>query len=242
MNRFSNYFAAMALTITSFIVINFQNQLFAQNNARAEKMISTLKGKKPKMRGFKTPGEDSSQSAPRVFYAPTKTRGAAPMKAFFADKKVSVEKITAPSKNPYAGSHGDLGIQEGQEAYKFSYNVDKTSLLTGEIFFWKGKSTVKDSESHAYLKDLATALRSPELKNYKFIIEGHASAEGHAVNNKWLSQERANAIFHILVNQYHVNPNQVYPAGFGEDEARYDAHSPEYLLAKDRRVLIYKMK
>lgn len=243
----------------------------AQTQNRSDAMVKKLRGltvtpaakpaatgtttpsTEPKTRGFKTRSFSTRSIAPtpaapaptpgetRSLYLTRGLRSAQPMKAFFGDPNTKVEEVKAPATNPNHGSQGDIGVPAGQEALKVSYTIDPSSELKGEVFFTKGTATIKGGESYLYLADLARALQNPQLQGMKFIIEGHASADGNAIYNKNLSQQRANSILYYLIGKG-VNANCIYPAGFGEDLARYPAGSPDSLLAQDRRVLIYKLQ
>ena len=83
-------------------------------------------------------------------------------------------------------------------------------------------------------------MRSSELQNEQFIIEGHASAEGDYSSNLRLSQERAERIARDLVSMG-VNPDRLIPVGYGETEAQYPADAAEDLRSLDRRVMVFRM-
>jgi outer membrane protein OmpA-like peptidoglycan-associated protein len=122
-----------------------------------------------------------------------------------------------------------------------SYQVDASSQLsTNEVNFVKNSTDLADGEDNVFLYNLAAALNSTELIDFKFVIEGHASAEGSAAANQKLSQLRANSIFDFLVNQG-VASSRLLAVGHGEQQAVYQTTDPDYLRAKDRRVIIYKL-
>lgn len=242
------------LLITTALCVAVSGTVFAQNT-RSLSMKETLKGTPEppktqfKTRGFTPRGAPSANQVQkeikkRSLYISrgVTSRGATPQAAFFGDAKTKVTEVKAPASNPNHNAKGDLGVHPGEDAYLVEYHVDPTSQLKGEIFFNKGNAEIKSgSGSTRFLVDLAIALRDPELRDMKFIIEGHASAEGSAINNKVLSQKRADKIHSMLV-EYGVNPHQVFAVGFGEDEAQFGAHASEWQLATDRRVLIYKLE
>ncbi len=229
----------IAITLSS---LGGTSPSMAQESSRAQTIKETLQGQSTsKTRGFVARGAEK-QVKTRTLYVSRGGRGAEPKQAFFGDSAATVTEVTAPAQNPNPAAKGDLGVPAGEAAYKVEYKVDPTSQLRGEVFFDKGTAEIRTgTESMAFLNDLATALKDPVLKDHKFVIEGHASAEGSAVTNKYLSQLRANKIHDLLV-KYGVNGNQVFPAGFGEDEARFPDGAPEKTLEQDRRVLIYKLE
>ena len=122
-----------------------------------------------------------------------------------------------------------------------AYNVDAgCQLCTSQIQFRKNSIELADVQSYNYLQNLAIALQSAELRHQRFVIEGHASAEGSYSTNLTLSQRRANAIFDFLVSRG-VCSSRLMSVGHGESRAQYSSSSPEYLRAKDRKVIIFKM-
>lgn len=127
------------------------------------------------------------------------------------------------------------------QARNIEYRVDSScSLCTTEIKFEKNSTALADDCSFRYLKNLATALLDSCLCSERFVIEGHASAEGSTTTNQVLSQRRANAIYDYLVRQG-VPRNRLLAIGHGEAQARFPASSPEFLRARDRRVMVYKL-
>ncbi len=155
---------------------------------------------------------------------------------------VEVKQIVAPQNNPYS-TQGDLAAQPGETAYAVSYQVDPTSQLRGEIRFRKGSTEIADANSVQFITILADAINNPKLDGFRFVIEGHASAEGGAEANQRLSQRRANAIYDILTSPgYGVNGNRLLPVGYGESEARFPPSAGEHALSQDRRVMIYKLE
>lgn len=128
-----------------------------------------------------------------------------------------------------------------QDAYAVSYPVDPESAVSrGDIVFQQGSTAFADSYSYDLVVDLAEAMTAPALQGEKFIVEGHASAEGDYGSNLRLSQERAERIARDLVDMG-VNPDRLVPVGYGEAEARYPATSAEPLRSADRRVVVFRM-
>ncbi|MDF1812999.1 MAG: OmpA family protein [Verrucomicrobiales bacterium] len=133
--------------------------------------------------------------------------------------------------------HADYNQGSGQ----LSYHVDSScQLCTNQIQFLRNSTDLADHQSYEYLQNLAHALQSPDLQYQRFVIEGHASAEGTRSVNLTLSQRRANAIFDFLVS-YGVHPSRLLSVGHGESQAQYPSNASEYLRANDRKVIVYKM-
>lgn len=122
-----------------------------------------------------------------------------------------------------------------------SYRVETQSqLATSSVRFRKGSTEIADAASFQYLQNLATALQDPSLLAHRFVVEGHASADGSDYSNLLLSQRRANAIFDYLMTQG-VSHDRLLAVGHGESQARFRPGDPEYLLAQDRQVVVFKL-
>ncbi|MDF1813004.1 MAG: OmpA family protein [Verrucomicrobiales bacterium] len=127
-------------------------------------------------------------------------------------------------------------------AYSVSYEVDPNSAVSrDDILFRQGSTAFADSLSYDLVVDIAEAIQSSSLRGEKFVIEGHASAEGSYDSNLELSQNRAERIARDLV-AYGVDPTRLVPVGYGETEAQYPASAAETLRALDRRVTVFRLK
>jgi outer membrane protein OmpA-like peptidoglycan-associated protein len=123
------------------------------------------------------------------------------------------------------------------DAYAVSYEVDPDSaVILEDILFAQGSTDFADAYSYDLVGDLAESMNTSEIANERFVIEGHASAEGDYNANLQLSQERAERIARDLVAMG-VAPERVVPVGYGEAEARYPDTSPEEERGLDRRVM-----
>lgn len=130
---------------------------------------------------------------------------------------------------------------QGGEEVELSYKVDPESKVARDnILFRKGSADFADDASVEVVVTLAEALKHPDLQGLQFVIEGHASAEGDASANRNLSQLRAEQIVSVLAS-LGVAEDRLVPVGFGESQARFPETSPEALLKKDRRVLIFRL-
>jgi len=141
-------------------------------------------------------------------------------------------------------SHGHAPVAGGSSyptAPSIAYRVDSTSQLsTNSVKFRKGSTELADAGSYYYLQNLAAALRDPSLSGDRFVVEGHASAEGSETSNLILSQQRANSIFDFMISQG-VQPERLLSIGHGEFHAQYSPADPEYLRAQDRQVMVFKL-
>ncbi len=127
-------------------------------------------------------------------------------------------------------------------AVEITYTVDpKSEVSRDNIFFRKGSADFADDASVAVVVTLADALKHPDLKGLKYVVEGHASAEGNDLSNLILSQQRAEAIVSVLAS-LGVERDRLVPVGFGESKSRFPETSPDALLKQDRRVLIFRLE
>lgn len=137
---------------------------------------------------------------------------------------------------------GDLPAGYGEEVVAIEIKVDPDSKTAGQINFVKNKAVIKDDSSFLFLADLVDALtKDDRLKDQRFVIQGHASADGDVHHNLELSQKRADAIFAELVRRG-VESNRIFAVGVGEQFARHGKNEPEQLRARDRRVILYRLE
>lgn len=128
-----------------------------------------------------------------------------------------------------------------EDAWVVSYPVNEQSMISSnDILFRQGSTQFADGHSYDMLLVLSDALKDPALARSRFVIEGHASAEGSYDENMALSQRRAEAIVRELVRGG-LPPERLIPVGYGESEARHRDNAPETLRARDRRVVVFRM-
>ncbi|MCA3241643.1 MAG: OmpA family protein [Rubrivivax sp.] len=89
-------------------------------------------------------------------------------------------------------------------------------------------------ESGGLLGDLVAAMISPELKDTRFVIEGHTDARGNAAANRRLSQERAEEVRQYLM-LLGVHASRLKAVGKGSSEP---ANTKDPLAAENRRVRV----
>jgi outer membrane protein OmpA-like peptidoglycan-associated protein len=93
-------------------------------------------------------------------------------------------------------------------------------------------------ESQQALANLAVALKSPELSQARFAVEGHTDATGRADHNQRLSQQRADAVRDVLAAQG-VARQRLQTAGKGSSEL---ANSGDPASFENRRVRIVNLE
>ena len=104
------------------------------------------------------------------------------------------------------------------------------------IQFDFNSSTVKP-ESQQALANLAQALKSKELGESKFAVEGHTDGKGRADYNLKLSQQRADAVRSFLASNGVVDA-RLQAVGKGATEL---ANTGDPLAAENRRVRIVNL-
>ena len=129
----------------------------------------------------------------------------------------------------------------GENSWVVSYPVDEKSMISSEdILFLQGSTQFSDPYSYDVVSVMADAMKAmPE--DERFVIEGHASAEGSYESNMILSQQRAEYIVREIVRQG-VSPYRLLPVGYGESEAHRPEDATEALRSQDRRVVVFRMK
>ena len=182
-----------------------------------------------------TPARAPKTQARSLYFS---TRGVPKAVQIAAEKdKVKLETTTAKKSS----GAGDNLVDAGETAVEVKYDVDPDSKVTKDnILFQRGSSDFADDASFRIVNQLATALKDSSLDRLKYVIEGHASAEGSAGANQALSQRRAEKIVSVL-GSLGVSQDRLLPIGFGETQARFPDHSREDLLRHDRRVLIFRL-
>ncbi len=128
-----------------------------------------------------------------------------------------------------------------EESLVVSYPVDEKSMISSDdILFQQGSTQFADPYSYEVVAALGEAMKkTPD--NARFVIEGHASAEGTYEANMELSQQRAERIVREMVRQG-VSPYRLLPVGYGESEARYPEDARESVRSQDRRVVVFRLK
>ncbi|WXL27867.1 OmpA family protein [Ectopseudomonas mendocina] len=101
-----------------------------------------------------------------------------------------------------------------------------------DVKFDFDKSSVKE-ESYGDIKNLADFMN--QYPQTTTVVEGHTDSVGSDAYNQKLSENRANAVREVLVNQYGVDGSRVSAAGYGESRPVADNATAEG-RAVNRRV------
>lgn len=91
-------------------------------------------------------------------------------------------------------------------------------------------------KSISQLQQVAVALGTPSLANYKFAIIGYTDARGSDAQNLRLSVLRAAAVYDVLTTRFGVWPARLYLQGMGKNNLR---GGPD--AAENRRVEIVNL-
>ena len=111
--------------------------------------------------------------------------------------------------------------------------IEKEARFELRILFANNSSKVDLNDSSEFEK-LAEFMR--RFPNTTATIEGHSSAPGEASYNLSLSQDRANAVRKIMINNFDINSTRLTAIGYGETHL-LDESDTAAAHAKNRRVV-----
>jgi outer membrane protein OmpA-like peptidoglycan-associated protein len=166
----------------------------------------------------------------------------APLSVAFAQEQMSAEEIEQALKPkkltrslvPTAASKSkdeldgilsrSIGIVERQKIVEITQKSELPRLDFAINFGFD--SAEIDSASFATLDTLAEALKSGDLTNSRFLINGHTDSKGTDEYNLALSQNRADAVVAYLVSKHEIDASRLKAIGFGETALK-DANDGE---------------
>lgn len=127
--------------------------------------------------------------------------------------KAKSEKADRPARTEGQGGAKGQGGSSGKGKVIFEN--------TPVAVFFNINSAAMSVQDIARLKYVAEAMK--EQSSTKFVINGYADSEtGTPAYNQKLSNERANAVYDVLVKTYGVNPSQLNPMGRGAVADKFD--------------------
>lgn len=148
-----------------------------------------------------------------------------------ATRNLLVRPVAAPaSEAPLAAVPG---APPKPPAAAASAPADAAPALSLALPFQPGRAQLSP-ESGPVLGTLVAALLSPELRDTRFIIEGHTDASGSAAQNLLLSQQRAEEVRQYLT-VFGIAPARLRAVGKGASEPLNPANPR---AAENRRVRI----
>lgn len=113
----------------------------------------------------------------------------------------------------------------------------KGKVILYGIYFDRDKAIVKP-ESFTLIEQISKLILSDS--NLKIRIEGHTDGDGSEDYNQTLSENRAKAIYDLLISKYLVPSSQLETIGYGESRPIGDNETSEG-KAKNRRVELLKL-
>lgn len=179
-------------------------------------LIERLRPTEQQTRGIRMPGTDSGTATPAPDATPTLTPAptlipAVPAPSVTADPAPG----TAPTPPPMATAPPapmpppsvarDTTAPAGMAAVSITVN------------FASGSHALSP-QAAASLNALGRALASPDLRPFRFRIEGHTDSVGDAGLNMALSQRRAEAVRDFLLKSFPVAPSRLIAVGLGETQ------------------------
>ncbi len=111
--------------------------------------------------------------------------------------------------------------------------LTETISLELKVNFDSGKAIVKD-EFKAEIEKAAAVMKQYPTANME--IQGHTDSSGRAAANNALSQQRADAVRAVLVNEMGVNGDRITAKGYGSSQPVADNKTADG-RAQNRRVI-----
>ncbi|GJL99561.1 MAG: membrane protein [Methyloligella sp.] len=206
--KFSKFLVVAALATTSTMFSNqmFINQAFAGDALKTEDMVRALKAAPVKRL-------TRSLGATAVDKERIKSRG-----LVIEVAKKQVEEQTHEDRKE---------ITKIIKKYKLP-TIDLT------IYFKYNSADISPSSIPTMIK-LGRALSDKELKEGTFLVAGHTDAKGSDHYNLTLSQRRAKAVKHFLMENFSIGHGKLVAVGYGEEELK-DFHDPH--SGENRRVQV----
>lgn len=110
---------------------------------------------------------------------------------------------------------------------------DSATASDGISIYFGFNSAQLTPDARAALGNLGQALSQPRFQDIVWLVEGHTDSIGSAAYNQRLSEERARAAQHFLVEQHGIAADKLIPVGKGASEP-YTPERPE--AGVNRRV------
>lgn len=115
--------------------------------------------------------------------------------------------------------------------------ADNRPSIDLEINFDYNSATI-GTQAKPAVEALGRALTNPDLKGSTFLLAGYTDAAGSDAYNQTLSERRADAVKHYLVEKFGIAGNDLVTVGYGETRLK----KPEAPLdGANRRVQVVNM-
>lgn len=125
------------------------------------------------------------------------------------------------------------GTPAGSTVNAYGCVKEEKASIQVKVLFASGSAVVSPA-SNKEIEELATFLN--EHKGTKAEIQGHTDSSGKAINNKKLSQFRADAVKNALINTHKIDAARLHAVGFGSEQPVADNKTAEGRL-ENRRVI-----
>jgi outer membrane protein OmpA-like peptidoglycan-associated protein len=130
-------------------------------------------------------------------------------------------------------------VEAKEEREKIVEIVEEQKLpsLDIEIFFEYDSDRIAPGAMKSVIA-LGQALSDKRLHGQVFLVGGHTDAHGRHDYNQDLSERRASAVRHFLVENFHIDPHVLKVAGFGKEHPK-NKHDP--FADENRRVQVVNL-
>lgn len=159
--------------------------------------------------------------------------------------EITIIEMLAPSPSA-KNLDPTIRIGRAPDGSQQSLSTSKKSVVFDNIYFEFDTAKLRDRASELLVDDIAAGLKSPKLKDVRFLIEGHTCDLGEDEYNLNLSAQRAETIRQLLIKRG-IPAYKLIALGFGERELvdpvkRGDAASQaEQKRMKSRRVVLRRL-
>jgi outer membrane protein OmpA-like peptidoglycan-associated protein len=117
---------------------------------------------------------------------------------------------------------------------KYGCSVGPAERIDVEVRFAFGSAAL-DRAASAQLTALGAEFGKPERKGARLVVAGHTDAHGSDAFNRRLSERRAAAVKHVLVEKFGLPDETVVAIGHGNAEPK---NAADPFAAENRRVEI----
>lgn len=147
-------------------------------------------------------------------------------------KPFKIEPVPAVVPEPIAPRCFDVPAGAKLDKYGCPIEMEESVHITLHIEF-AFDSTKVPPRYHADIKEIADVLR--EYPTSAVLLTGHTDNIGRENYNQNLSLKRADAVMHVLVSEFGVNPVRIQTSGMGMSEP-VASNSTDEGRAENRRV------
>ncbi|MGB3445875.1 MAG: OmpA family protein [Xanthobacteraceae bacterium] len=116
--------------------------------------------------------------------------------------------------------------------------ADQRPSIDLEINFDYNSATI-GAQAKSAVEALGRALTNPDLKGATFLLAGYTDAAGSDAYNQTLSERRADAVKHYLVEKFGIAGNDLVTVGYGETRLKKPDAPRD---AANRRVQVVNMQ